>query len=42
MYLKSSCDDAALWRIIDDGLAQVHNAYDLRGFAAILWRELTR
>jgi hypothetical protein len=40
-YLKASCDDRALWRLVDDGLAQVVHAYDLHGFAIVLWRELT-
>lgn len=39
-YLKASCDDRALWTVIDTGLALVENAYDLHGFAIVLWREL--
>jgi len=38
--LKASCDDRALWETIERGLALVSNAYDLHGFAIVLWREL--
>jgi hypothetical protein len=40
-YLKTACDDRALWGAIDAGLALVENAYDLHGLAIVLWRELT-
>jgi hypothetical protein len=40
-YLKASCDDRALWALVDDALLQVRHAYDLHGFAIVLWRELT-
>jgi hypothetical protein len=38
--LKASCDDRALWKVIDVGLAMVENAFDLHGLAIVLWREL--
>jgi hypothetical protein len=40
-HLKASCDDRALWKLVDDGLARVENAYDVHGLAIVLWRELT-
>jgi hypothetical protein len=40
-YLKATCNDRALWDAIDGGLARVENAYDLHGFAIVMWRELT-
>jgi hypothetical protein len=39
-YLKASCDNRVLWGAIDHGLTMVENAYDLHGFAIVLWREI--